>query len=110
MSGVSLICRLLFTISVDAIWGAWGAWSGCDKPCNNGSFVRNRYCFKALYGGRVGCGENGSLYVKADEENRPCNDFKCSGIRLQIYWSIFQIGFIYGLAWDVICFRCLHCH
>ena len=56
---------------MDAVWGAWGEWSGCDKPCNNGSFVRNRLCSKALYGGRVGCDVNSTVYVKlVKKENR----------------------------------------
>lgn len=65
---------------MDAVWGAWGEWSGCDKPCNNGSFVRNRLCYKALYGGRIGCEVNSTVYVKVGEERKPCNDFKCSGM------------------------------
>ena len=68
---------------MDAVWGAWGEWSGCDKPCNNGSFVRNRLCSKALYGGRVGCDVNSTVYVKVGEEKKPCNNFKCSGISLK---------------------------
>eukprot|EP00794_Sanderia_malayensis_P004564 gene4564-5161_t len=29
---------------VHGMWGAWGNWSLCDKPCNNGTMRRTRYC------------------------------------------------------------------
>ncbi|XP_066913417.1 uncharacterized protein [Clytia hemisphaerica] len=64
---------------VDAFWSGWTSWSGCDKPCNNGSFVRTRYCNKALYGGKEYCSpHNVSPNGRMAEERRSCNEFPCT--------------------------------
>lgn len=66
------ICFVLFLL-VDAEWSEWTAWSACQKPCNNGSFMRQRFCSQALYGGNTTC--HGESIQK-----KPCNEQPCPGV------------------------------
>lgn len=68
---VIVVCmKSLIYISVDSIWSEWTTWSGCLKPCNNGSYMRQRFCSLSLYGGDSNC-------IGKSEERRPCNTNQC---------------------------------
>ncbi|XP_066923996.1 uncharacterized protein [Clytia hemisphaerica] len=68
---------------VDAIWSEWSPWSGCDKPCNNGSYIRKRFCTNAMYEGINRCGHED---VQIDKSS--CNQHNCPRTYADMVFSL----------------------
>ncbi|XP_065060769.1 uncharacterized protein LOC135688019 isoform X3 [Rhopilema esculentum] len=71
------LCNLAFC-PINGGWTDWTSWQHCNKPCNTGERLRQRWCENPLpmYGGKV-CEGSGT-------ETDPCNTHICPNVSITL--------------------------